>query len=257
MLILQLFMISNLLFCIHGSIQRGLAFSTQYCNDPIILNVSWYYNWNYIDFCANQTNIAWIPMISGLDEMQYITLFDNTNYDALLGFNEPDNHDQITVEQALDVWPQFMNTGLRLGSPASGQNHAFSWTKQFMNGIQERGYRVDFLCFHWYSYEWGINKTLPIQALDTFLQNISTQYPGYKIWITEFANITGSPNDNVMFFNQAYDLFVNKYKNLVERYSWYTNRRNHIPTGSGGNFLINNQTGNLTAVGQNYVKYQS
>ena len=40
--------------------------------------------------------------------------------DDLLGFNEPDQGGQanMTVAQALSLWPQLMATGMTLGSPA-------------------------------------------------------------------------------------------------------------------------------------------
>ena len=104
----------------------------------------------------------------------------------------------MTVEQALNDWPKLMDTGLRLGSPAAGQKGAFSWTKQFMDGVKERNYRVDFLAFHWYAYD-----NYNINEFKTFLQNISQTYPGYKIWITEFSNHSGTPDINVNFFNEA------------------------------------------------------
>ena len=43
------------------------------------------------------------------------------NGSVLLGFNEPDQPDQanMTVQQALDLWPHLMATGMRLGSPST------------------------------------------------------------------------------------------------------------------------------------------
>ncbi len=45
---------------------------------------------------------------------------------VLLGFNEPDMSSQsnMTVSDALRLWPRLMATGMRLGSPAVAANAA-------------------------------------------------------------------------------------------------------------------------------------
>jgi len=67
-----------------------------------------------------------------------------------LGFNEPDHPDQanMTVQQALDLWPHLTATGMRVGSPATAADPSSSgsWLEQFMDGAKARGYRVDFVC---------------------------------------------------------------------------------------------------------------
>lgn len=66
---------------------------------------------------------------------------------TLLGFNEPDFDSQanMSVEQALDLWPQLQATGLRLGSPAPAVDAAEpgGWLDRFLSGARDRGYRVD------------------------------------------------------------------------------------------------------------------
>ena len=140
-----------------------------------------------------------------------------SNYSAVLGFNEPNAQNQANMspQQACDNWEPIVQTGLRLGSPAATQWGAFSWTPQFLSCIKDKGLKApDFLCFHYYSYS-GYS----ISKLDTFLANVSTQYPQYrgKIWITEFANGTGNAQQNMDFFNGFYDLITGKYAGLVER----------------------------------------
>ena len=72
----------------------------------------------------------------------------------LLGFNEPDLGDQanMPVEQALDLWPRLMGTGLILGSPsvATGGELPGGWLDRFMKGAKKRKLRVDFITLHWY-----------------------------------------------------------------------------------------------------------
>jgi hypothetical protein len=72
----------------------------------------------------------------------------------LLGFNEPDNSGQanMSVSQALNLWPRLMSTGMRLGSPAvaTGASTQGGWLDQFMRGIAAHHYRVNFIAVHWY-----------------------------------------------------------------------------------------------------------
>jgi hypothetical protein len=79
---------------------------------------------------------------------------------VLLGFNEPDYEPEeilITPERALQEWPRFMATGMRLGSPSAyfvtNGSAPYSWMEQFMRGVDARGLRVDFMTFHWLSAE--------------------------------------------------------------------------------------------------------
>lgn len=69
----------------------------------------------------------------------------------LLSYNEPDHGEQsnVSVEQALEEWPKHLESGLRLGSPATTD---FSWLYRFMDGCRERNYRVDYVAIHAY---WG------------------------------------------------------------------------------------------------------
>ena len=73
----------------------------------------------------------------------------------LLGFNEPDlaGQSNMTVDAALDLWPQLQATGQRLGSPAVGvrrrRPRAAGSTSSWPARAQ-RGYRVDFIALHWY-----------------------------------------------------------------------------------------------------------
>jgi hypothetical protein len=69
----------------------------------------------------------------------------------LLGFNEPDGEKQanLTVQQALDLWPMLEKTNRRLGSPAT-VNPANEWMTKFMVGAKQKSCRVDFVCVHWY-----------------------------------------------------------------------------------------------------------
>jgi hypothetical protein len=106
--------------------------------------------------------------------------------DTLLGFNEPDVADQsnLTVEQALDLWPQLLGTGRRLGSPAPSKDAATpgGWLDRFMAGAAQRHYRVDFIALHWY----GADSAGAVGALAAYLEAVHDRYH-LPIWLTEFA----------------------------------------------------------------------
>ena len=207
-----------------GSPQRGVGLAFKNCTDAVVLDVSWYYTWHpYSPACPNGTSnkMSFIPMIFDESQLNYTYSLKNGNYEALLGFNEPNavNQANMTVDEAIAAWPYLMNTGLRLGSPAPDKAGAFTWLKEFMQQIDEKNYTVDFLCFHWYA-----RNNTNADELYSFLQQIEQEYPGYKIWLTEFANATGSEQDNINFFQTAYSYIINDFSDLIERYAWFTNR---------------------------------
>ena len=89
----------------------------------------------------------------------------------LLGFNEPDMSGQsnMTVAQALSLWPQLMATGMTLGSPAVADDAATpgGWLDQFMSGAAARGYRVNFITVHWYGADFTTGPA--VQQLQSYL----------------------------------------------------------------------------------------
>ena len=87
----------------------------------------------------------------------------------LLGFNEPDLGEQanMTVEQALELWPRLEATGMRLGSPAvaCGGADAGGWLDRFMAGAKQSGHRVDFIALHWYGADFIRGGRRPVARL--------------------------------------------------------------------------------------------
>ncbi|BFO21965.1 hypothetical protein SHKM778_83530 [Streptomyces sp. KM77-8] len=107
----------------------------------------------------------------------------------LLGFNEPDLPEQanMSVEQALDLWPRLESTGLRLGAPAvaAGGDVPGGWLDRFMKGAAERGLRVDFIPLHWYGGDFGPGAA---EQLRTYLQAVHDRYDK-PVWLTEYGLI--------------------------------------------------------------------
>jgi hypothetical protein len=92
----------------------------------------------------------------------------------------------MTVDQALALWPRLMAAGKVLGSPAVayGGDTPGGWLDRFMTGARQKGYRVDFIALHWY----GGDFTTPdaVAQLRSYLQAVYDRYHK-PVWLTEFA----------------------------------------------------------------------
>ncbi|MET7861959.1 sigma-70 family RNA polymerase sigma factor [Micromonospora taraxaci] len=152
----------------------------------------WYYTWGtQHPGISTPRGVTFVPMIRSAEN---VTAPDLARAKAagpdLLTFNEPDMPEQanMTVEQALDLWPQLMATGSRLGSPAVavGAPDPQGWLDRFMTGAQARGHRVDFITVHWFGGDFAT-----AAAVDQLRQYLQAVYQRYRkpIWLTEFALI--------------------------------------------------------------------
>ena len=145
---------------------------------------------------------------------------------VLLGFNEPDNKTQsdMTVSEALSLWPQLMATGMTLGSPAvaSGAATPGGWLDQFMTGAAARGYRVNFIAVHWYGADF--EATTAVAQLRSYLQAIYDRYH-LPIWLTEFAladwgsGIWPTESQQAGFLTAATTML--QTLPYVQRYAWF------------------------------------
>ena len=219
--------------------------------------VSWTYNW------AAEPNgvtapkgVEYVPMIWGPTSADAATLAKaKQNGTTLLGFNEPDFADQanMSVKQALNLWPKLEATKMRLGSPAVawGADQNGKWLDQFMDGAADRGYRVDFITLHWYGGDF--NTTNATNQLRSYIQATYAKYHK-PIWVTEYAlmNFSGSPR---LPSPAVQAEFVTKSTAMleklsyVERYAWFA-----FPTstdGTDGTGLYR-PGGNPTLLGQAY-----
>jgi hypothetical protein len=128
-------------------------------------------------------------MIWGASSVTSATLAQvKTEGSVLLGFNEPDlaSQSNMTVAQALSLWPQLEATGMTLGSPAVATDGATpgGWLDQFMSGAASRGYRVDFIALHWYGTDFSTGPA--VSQLESYLQAVYDRYHK-PIWLTEFG----------------------------------------------------------------------
>jgi len=200
------------------------------------VNASWYYNW-----AAGPTNGAgsraeFVPMIWGPGSVTPANLAKAKSAGAtLLGFNEPDfaNQSNMTVEAALDLWPQLQATGLRLGSPAPAVGGATpgGWLDRFISGARQRGYRVDFIALHWYGSDFS---DAAVGHLEGYLRAVHDRY-GLPIWLTEFALIKWGSGGATYPTPAQQTRFINRVTEMlgglayVERYAWFA-----LPTPDEG-----------------------
>jgi RNA polymerase sigma factor (sigma-70 family) len=216
---------------------------------------SWYYNWGATpNGITAPASVRYVPMIWGAANVTSATLSQvSQEGPVLLGFNEPDLGSQanMSVAQALDLWPQLMATGLTLGSPAvaSGAATPGGWLDQFMAGAKARGYRVDFITVHWYGGDFSTGPA--VQELESYLQAIYARYH-LPIWVTEFALTSFSGGTETFPTEAQQAAFLTAATTMldglsyVQRYAWFA-----LPTSAGsGTTGLFNPGPAVTQVGQ-------
>lgn len=203
-------------------------------NEISLTQSTWAYSWGADDPLSS--DFEYVPMKWGYGG-SFETINSRTGVTHLLGYNEPNRPDQskMTVEQALQEWPQLMKSGLRLGSPSVSDNSCLEdWLYKFMDECKKRNYRVDYVAVHAY---WGPDQMKSPEEWYKKLQEIHLR-TGKPIWLTEWnigANWTKEPWPNNVKDQQA--KMIRDLKNIltvldtasfVERYSiynWVENKR--------------------------------
>jgi hypothetical protein len=197
---------------------------------------SWYFTWApEHPGITTPRGTQFVPMIWGSANVTAATLREVRREGRyLLTFNEPDNSSQsdLTVAQALSLWPQLMATGMRLGSPAVGTGAPApgGWLDQFMTGARSRGYRVSFIALHWYGSDFATGAA--VAQLKSYLRATYARYH-LPIWLTEFALIKfgatatfPSPHGQAAFLTAASRML--RRLSYVQRYAWFA-----LPATSG------------------------
>jgi hypothetical protein len=209
---------------------KGVANSP--CSEMTMFGAMWFYNWGLSQSGCTQ---QFIPMLWGhTGNEQTATGISNAmntlvsqGFKTVLGFNEPDNDKQanLTVAQAIALWPSFNNKGLRIGSPATSANAAGQmWFNDFMaqvNADTTGTLRVDFIAAHWYG--WNAGSCEPnASSLEGYIKSIE-MIPGNRpIWLTEWGCMHESNPDEptvIAFFKGAIAMFAKHPR--IERYAWY------------------------------------
>jgi len=222
------------------------------------LNLSWYYNWDFIPPADYKGGLEFVPMIWG-DYDHYTSdatfrFIKNRDFPALLGFNEPDHTDQsnMTVSRALELWPKLESTGKRLGSPAMAGTayQENSWLDQFMKIAGAKGLRVDFICVHIYQKNFDINYVLDY---------CRKTYEKYQkpIWITEWslANWEATTVNGQATMEQQARYLIQVIKALdtldyVERHAWFAMWDGHYANNPWPMYMIDEHSEKYTIIGE-------
>lgn len=182
------------------------------------LGVYWSYEWEPTG--NSTTDREFVPMIKGAGQnkdSRWEEVRVRGNQTHFLVFNEPMQKDQgdLTVAEAIALYPKALQLGLRLGSPArTDGSNGDNWLKSFMTQADALGYRVDFVCVHNY------NRT-SANALKTWL---NAEYAKYQrpIWLTEF-NRDNDGNTTVEQHEAYLAGVIPMLESLhyIERYAYY------------------------------------
>lgn len=223
------------------------------------LKVGWFYQWKADKTADAPDGVDFVPMVFGKPNqitqgVEYVKKERRSGgFQFLLGFNEPDKEDQanMTVEAALEAWPQLMSTELPLISPAAA-NPEGEWMEKFMAGVKERGYRVDYIAIHSYGGP----------SVSAFLDKLERVHRKFDLplWITEFAvgdwqAKTVKENKHsardVKDFMKAVLPKLDRLK-YVYRYAWFSASPDDSHLGTSALF---NADGSLTDLGEVYAEH--
>jgi Glycosyl hydrolase catalytic core len=220
------------------------------------LQVEWAYSWWYRNYGDVPKLTEYVPMIldSEVVNKNPGMIAETRAYGRfLLGFNEPDqgDPDKVSVDTALGLWPQFIATGMRLGSPVmAGQaDLADGWLDRFMRGAEQKGYRVDVICVHAY-----IDQYEPEAATGKLLDYLKAIHARYQkpIWLTEFAlanywkKIPATEDEQIAFMAKALPMLESL--EFVERYAWFHLGSKH-PDALIEHAQLCDENGELTRIG--------
>ena len=224
------------------------------------LDVDWFYNWTAREVDSVPGGIEFVPMVTGnamnvFRSRARLEAGDSASIAYVLTHNEPDAKKQAnrSVEEVLDEWPSLMELGKPLISPGT-VNPENEWMESFMQGIEERDYRVDYIAVHSYG---GSN---PRGFLNK-LERVHEKY-GRPIWITEFGVgdwQAETPDDNrhspkqVLKFMREVLPELEK-RDYIHRYAWFAATLDNPALATSALF---DESGQLTPLGEFYAEHRS
>lgn len=222
------------------------------------MNFGWYYNWRTDHLWAPtgaQRTVPFYPTIAKEENLNNTIASDAAN--ILFGFNEPDNKDManMTVDRAIQLWPELMSHNIPLCSPSPTTGQALSdtsWLSQFMQKAKAKNYRVDYICVHYYA-----ESTDP-SLFKKFLEDVYNKY-GKEVIVTEWSlvdwnnpgrfsvdQIAQYANDATIMMDSLSFVKMHAWFSATE-YNQYGNIRTHLF----------DQSNNLTAIGEVFEKLLS
>jgi hypothetical protein len=233
-----------------GGGKRGLCFNdaslTQLFGGPGS-KVTWSYDWAQKTGSGYNTGIKYIPMLWDESSDRAGSWGKSADAgiaagaDALLGYNEPDHHEQANVDvgTAVNGWKQHFQPyagKVTLVSPAVTNGPApmgLAYLKSFISSCE--GCQIDACAVHWY------DSASNTQYFKNYITDSIAACGNKPIWLTEFG-ASGSEDQIVDFLNEVLPWMDNNP--LVARYAYFM-------TAKGANYLVNNG-GGLSKIGQAY-----
>lgn len=199
---------------------------------------SWYLTWSTThQGIASPRGTQFVPMVRSAANVTSAALAQaERSGPVLLTFNEPDLTSQadMTVAQALSLWPELMATNMQLGSPAvaSGGATPGGWLDRFMKGAEQSHFRVNFIAVHWYGADFETSAA--VAQLRSYLESVHDRY-GLPIWLTEYALIDFAPAGPIYPTDAEQAAFVTASVRMLDRlsflrrYAWFA-----LPAPSSG-----------------------
>lgn len=219
------------------------------------MNAHWYYNWSPVPVKRN-AGVPFVSMVNGKSfrlQSDMGIVSNQPPVPILLGFNEPDYPEQanMTVDEAIALWPQLEKSGLRLGSPAPTSG-GLDWLRRFMAEAREKHLKVDFITLHYYGSP----------DPQRFLGVVDRAYEEFHlpIWVTEFAVLSNFQQGRSYTPEQVLDFMHAVLPGLeqrpyVERYAWWGIGGERAAQLKSSSFF--NDDGSLTDVGQYYASVEA
>ncbi|MDD3321809.1 MAG: glycosyl hydrolase [Paludibacter sp.] len=161
-----------------GWCQSGTKSGGDAASNTNKMNGTWLYDWSAGNY--SRPNFEYVPIKQEQFWPSWTQINELKNVSHLIGYNEPDHTEQsnVSVATAVKEWPNYLKTGLRLGSPATTD---FNWLYQFMDSCKAHNYRVDFIVVH--AYWGGLTPTQWYNQLKAVHEKT-----GRGIWIKEWNN---------------------------------------------------------------------
>ena len=222
--------------------KKGASFSYKtkaWSHKTSALKPHWFYHWGNLLTEELPDNVEYVPMFWGKTSVTDENInrlkkqISEGKIKYVLGFNEPDKKDQanMTVDEAIALWPKLESLGVPLGSPAPA-NAEGTWLKEFMKKASEKGLRLDFIAVHMY---FGPNVL-------TFINRLKETYKTFNkpIWITEMGVAdwkASAPSEN----RYSKEIVIGFMKEIlpaldaidwIHRYCWFDGLKPPLVTSS-------------------------
>lgn len=169
--------------------KQGQASHFHFAN---LFKSSWAYRWTFGDENTLPQG-QYMPMqwggiaaaSPGILDYQHLW-YRRANQTTVMGFNEPDLHDQANIESEVAAyqWPRLERMRLPLLGPCPA-NRQGTWRQEYEALASERDLRCDYMGIHWYSTS-GASSGSPTNLINQ-LKSVYDNFGNKPIWLTEFS----------------------------------------------------------------------